>query len=79
MGDNEVEFLVDEPGVRESNSILQFSHPELSGNKEEPVDLTEQLNFSNIHNFAHHLVMTNDSLATQLLDELLYWREQGRA
>ena len=76
MGNNEVEFLVDESGVR--SSILQFSHPEISGYEESPVDLTDQLNFGNIHNFAHHMVMSKRNLSTALLDELIYWRERGR-
>ena len=78
MGHNEVEFLVDEAGVRDGHSILEFSHPELYQAEVDPVNLADHISFENIHLFAHHLVMSDHSLGTQLLDELIYWREQGR-
>ena len=77
MGTNETEFLVDESGVK--SSILELSHPELSGMEPqaEP-DLLDQINEGNINTFAHHMVMSDSTLATKLLDELLYWRKQGQ-
>lgn len=33
---------------------------------------------AHLEHLAHHLAVSEPTLATQLLDELLYWREQGR-
>lgn len=40
--------------------------------------VADQICFENTHDIAQYLTVTNPTVATALLEELLYWRSTGR-
>lgn len=82
MVEKEVDFLIDETGVK--SSILELSHPDRFQIAEDNeiegpfIRLSEPITFKNAHTVAQQIVHETPSIASALFDELKYWRDQGQ-